>query len=94
MIRGNFFLTSGPTAVDLTGAPFSRLDVSRNVLRGAFSVAVAANPPHAGGRYTETNNIIFGSDVFMWNSTTMPFADYRASTGLGAGDRIHPLPSS
>ena len=31
VIRGNFFHSSGPTAVDLTGAPFSRLDVAQNV---------------------------------------------------------------
>jgi hypothetical protein len=94
VIRHNVFEPIGNTAIDITGGRFSRIDVSQNVLRGSFAIAVAADSPTDGGRYTERQNIIFGNGVFNWNSKEMPYPDYRASTGLGVGDHIHPLPSS
>ena len=94
LIRHNVFQSSGRTAIDITGARYSRLELAQNILRGPFLVAVAANTPTNNGRYLEAKNFIYGSGIFMWNSTTMPYRDYRASTGLGIGDHIRPLSSS
>jgi Right handed beta helix region len=88
-ITGNVFDAHG-IDVDLTGAELSQIDLSHNVLRGPFAVAVAANAPNHGGAYQEGGNTILGEALFAWNGTTLSYSLYRAASGLGRGDHIYP----
>jgi hypothetical protein len=88
-IIGNVFDASG-TDVDLAGARLSQVDLSRNLLRGPFAVAVAASTPDHGGAYRERGNTIVGDGLFRWNGATLSYSLYRAASGLGRGDHIYP----
>ena len=91
-ITGNVFDANG-TDVDLAGARSSQIDLSHNVFRGPFTVAVAANAPARGGVYQEGGNTIVGEALFSWNGTTLSYPLYQAASGLGRGDRIYPASS-
>jgi hypothetical protein len=88
-ITGNVFDASR-TDVDLAGAQLSQIDLSHNVLRGPFAVAVAASSPIHGGAYHEEGNTIVGEALFGWNGTTLSYSLYRAASGLGRDDHIYP----
>ena len=67
----------------------SLVKLTQNTFRGPFVVAVNAYSPTEGGSYEEEQNTIFGNGVFVWNGTELPYAAYRATTGLGDRDHIY-----
>jgi hypothetical protein len=91
VIASNTFEASGGAAMDVTGARFSHLEISENVIRGRFDTAVAAYSPAGAGTYVERNNRIFGRGTFAWNGAWLAYSKYRAVSGQGRGDRVHAL---
>ena len=91
IVHSNTFEATGGAAIDVTGARFSRLEISGNVIRGPFANAVAAYSPAGDGAYVEQNNRIFGRGSFAWNGAWLAYTKYRVVSGQGRGDRVHAL---
>jgi hypothetical protein len=89
VIRGNLLKADGKLNVDLSGAVYSQVALTQNILRGHFQIAVNAYHPLKGGGYKEEQNTIFGNGVFVWNGVELPYAAYRTTSGLGDLDRIY-----
>jgi hypothetical protein len=89
VIRGNLLKADGKLNVDLSGAVYSQVSLTQNILRGHFQIAVNAYQPLKGGGYKEEQNTIFGNGVFVWNGVELPYAAYRTTSGLGDLDRIY-----
>jgi hypothetical protein len=87
-LRGNVFDPAGGVSLSIVNARNAEISIVGNRFQGPAQWSIFAATPTGRGHYTETRNVFVGPPSFNWNGSVLTFAEYRASSGAGAHDRL------
>ena len=87
-IRNNVFDAGGGVGLSIVNARNAEISIVGNRFIGPAYWSIFAAAPAGRGRYAETKNVFVGAPHFNWNGSVLTFAEYRASSGAGAHDRL------